>query len=461
MNERLLFEASQNYFQSLATRPTDTRKQKLKSLKKSIKKHEKDLYAALEKDLGKNKVEAYATEIGYILNSISYYRKNLKKWSKKRAIDTPFFLFPAKSFMMKEPLGTVLIIGPFNYPFQLVMEPLIGAIAAGNTAIIKPSELTPHVAEVIQLIIEDTFEKEYVSVVQGGKEQIEALLSLPFDHIFFTGSTKVGQIVYEAAAKHLTPVTLELGGKSPTIIDKSANLKVASERICFGKFMNVGQTCVAPDYVLIEESVKEAFLMAMKTTLTDFYGKRPYESQDLGRIVNDKHFQRLSHLLEVHKENIVIGGYQDAEQRLIEPTVLDDIKVDDFIMQEEIFGPILPIITYQSLDNTMDWLKTLPKPLALYVFSEDENVSNRILETLSFGSGAVNDTMLQLANANLPFGGVGASGIGRYHGKYTFDTFSHEKPYIFKTTKLETGLLFPPYKNKLNTVKQLFSKKKK
>ena len=460
MNERLLFEASQNYFRTLATRPIDTRKQKLKSLKKSIKKHEKDLYTALKKDLGKNKVEAYATEIGYILNSISYYRKNLKKWSKKRAIDTPFFLFPAKSFMMKEPLGTVLIIGPFNYPFQLVMEPLIGAIAAGNTAIIKPSELTPHVAEVIQLIIEDTFEKEYVSVVQGGKEQIEALLSLPFDHIFFTGSTKVGQIVYEAAAKHLTPVTLELGGKSPTIIDKSANLKVASERICFGKFMNVGQTCVAPDYVLIEESVKEAFLLAIKTTLTEFYGKRPYESQDLGRIVNDKHFQRLSHLLEVHKENIVIGGYQDAEHRLIEPTVLDDIEADDFIMQEEIFGPILPIITYQSLDNTMDWLKTLPKPLALYVFSEDENVSNRILETLSFGSGAVNDTMLQLANANLPFGGVGASGIGRYHGKYTFDTFSHEKPYIFKTTKLETGLLFPPYKDKLKTVKHLFSKKK-
>ena len=256
-------------------------------------------------------------------------------------------------------------------------------------------------------------------------------------------------------------MTLELGGKSPTIIDKSANLKVASERICFGKFMNGGQTCVATDYVLIEESVKEAFLMAMKTTLTDFYGKRPYESQDLGRIVNDKHFQRLSHLLEVHKENIVIGGYQDAEQRLVEPTVLDDIKTDDFIMQEEIFGPILPIITYQSLDNTIDWLKTLPKPLALYVFSEDENVSNRILETLSFGSGAVNDTMLHLANTNLPFGGVGASGIGRYHGKYTFDTFSHEKPYIFKTTKLETGILFPPYKDKLNTVKHLFSKKKK
>ena len=460
MNERLLFDASQKYFHSLATRPLATRKQKLKSLKKSIKKYEKNLYIALEKDLGKHKVEAYATEIGYILNSINHYQKNLKKWSKIRAVDTPFFLFPAKSFIMKEPLGTVLIIGPFNYPFQLVMEPLIGAIAAGNTAIVKPSELTPNVAQVIQLIIEDTFENEYVSVVQGGKKQIEALLALPFDHIFFTGSTKVGQMIYESAAKHLIPVTLELGGKSPTIIDKSANLKVASERICFGKFMNVGQTCVAPDYVLVDESVKDAFLQAMQMTIKEFYGERPYESQDLGRIVNDTHFQRLAHLLEVHKENIVIGGYQHAEQRLIEPTVLDHIQTHDLIMQEEIFGPILPIVTYQSLDATIDWLKTLPKPLALYVFSEDENISNRILETLSFGSGAVNDTMLQLANAKLPFGGIGASGIGKYHGKYTFDTFSHEKPYIFKTTKLDTGILFPPYKGKLNTVKLLFSKKK-
>ncbi|UEX90774.1 aldehyde dehydrogenase [Staphylococcus ratti] len=460
LDYRLLFEASQNYFDTLETRSIATRKQKLKTLKKSIKKHEKALFEALKEDLGKNYVEAFGTEIGYTINVINHYRKNLKKWTKKRAVETPFFLFPAKSFIVKEPLGTVLIIGPFNYPFQLVMEPLIGAIAAGNTAIVKPSELTPNVSNVIATIIEETFESDYVSVVQGGKACLQSLLQLPFNHIFFTGSTKVGQIVYESAAKHLTPVTLELGGKSPTIIDKTANLKVASERICFGKFMNLGQTCVAPDYVLIDAAIKEDFVRAMKTTIKEFYGDKPAESEDLGRIVSQQHFERLSRLLDVHQSNIVIGGYQDAQTKLIEPTVLDDIHPDDFIMQEEIFGPILPILTYETLDEALAWLNTLPKPLALYVFTEDENISNRVIEMLSFGSGAINDTLLQLANPKLPFGGVGASGIGRYHGKYTFDTFSHEKPYIFKTTKLETGILFPPYKGKLNAVKQFFTKSK-
>lgn len=456
----MLFDASESYFKSQATKPLAFRKQKLKALKKNIKLHEKALYQALKEDLGKHSVEAFATEIGYILNSINHYRKDLKKWARKRAVETPFFLFPAKSFLMKEPLGTVLIIGPFNYPFQLVMEPLIGAIAAGNTAIVKPSELTPNVSKVIQSIIEATFEETHVSVIQGGKDTIQSLLALPFDHIFFTGSTKVGQIVYEAASKHLTPVTLELGGKSPTIIDKTANLKVASERICFGKFLNLGQTCVAPDYVLIDESIKDDFIDAMRTTLKEFYGTNPQKSHDLGRIVNDQHFHRLSTLLETHKDQIVIGGAKDQSSRFIEPTILDNIHPSDDIMQEEIFGPLLPIVTYQSFDTALSWLQSRPKPLALYVFTEDENFSTLVLDTLSFGSGAVNDTLLQLANPKLPFGGVGASGIGRYHGKYTFDTFTHEKPYIFKTTKLETGILFPPYKGKLNMIKQLFTKNK-
>lgn len=456
----MLFDASETYFKSQATKPLAFRKQKLKALKKNIKFHEKALYQALKEDLGKHSVEAFATEIGYILNSINHYRKDLKKWARKRAVETPFFLFPAKSFLMKEPLGTVLIIGPFNYPFQLVMEPLIGAIAAGNTAFVKPSELTPNVSKVIQSIIEATFEETHVSVIQGGKDTIQSLLALPFDHIFFTGSTKVGQIVYEAASKHLTPVTLELGGKSPTIIDKTANLKVASERICFGKFLNLGQTCVAPDYVLIDESIKDDFIDAMRTTLKEFYGTNPQKSHDLGRIVNDQHFHRLSTLLETHKDQIVIGGAKDQSSRFIEPTILDNIHPSDDIMQEEIFGPLLPIVTYQSFDTALSWLQSRPKPLALYVFTEDENFSTLVLDTLSFGSGAVNDTLLQLANPKLPFGGVGASGIGRYHGKYTFDTFTHEKPYIFKTTKLETGILFPPYKGKLNMIKQLFTKNK-
>ncbi|WP_375162294.1 aldehyde dehydrogenase [Staphylococcus hyicus] len=460
LNYQMLFDASETYFKSQATKPIAFRKQKLKALKKNIKLHEKALYQALKEDLGKHSVEAFATEIGYILNSINHYRKDLKKWARKRAVETPFFLFPAKSFLMKEPLGTVLIIGPFNYPFQLVMEPLIGAIAAGNTAIVKPSELTPNVSKVIQSITEATFEETHVSVIQGGKDTIQSLLDLPFDHIFFTGSTKVGQIVYEAASKHLTPVTLELGGKSPTIIDKTANLKVASERICFGKFLNLGQTCVAPDYVLIDESIKDDFIDAMRTTLKEFYGTNPQKSHDLGRIVNDQHFHRLSTLLETHKDQIVIGGAKDQSSRFIEPTILDNIHPSDDIMQEEIFGPLLPIVTYQSFDTALSWLQSRPKPLALYVFTEDENFSTLVLDTLSFGSGAVNDTLLQLANPKLPFGGVGASGIGRYHGKYTFDTFTHEKPYIFKTTKLETGILFPPYKGKLNMIKQLFTKNK-
>ncbi len=460
LNYQMLFDASQTYFKSQATKPLAFRKQKLKSLKKNIKSHEKALYQALKDDLGKHAVEAFATEIGYTLNSINHYRKNLKKWARKRAIETPFYLFPAKSFLMKEPLGTVLIIGPFNYPFQLVMEPLIGAVAAGNTVMVKPSELTPNVSRVIQSIIEATFEETHVTVVQGGKDTLQSLLTLPFDHIFFTGSTKVGQIVYEAASKHLTPVTLELGGKSPTIVDKTANLKVASERICFGKFMNLGQTCVAPDYVLIDETVKDEFIDAMRTTLKEFYGKHPEKSQDLGRIVNHNHFERLSSLLTEHENNIVIGGTKDVASRFIEPTVLDNIHPSDKIMQNEIFGPILPIVTYQSFNEALAWLQTLPKPLALYVFTEDENTSNLVLDTLSFGSGAVNDTLLQLANPKLPFGGVGASGMGRYHGKYTFDTFTHEKPYIFKTTKLETGILFPPYKGKFNMIKQFFNKNK-
>ncbi len=452
------FDATKDYFRSGITVPLKYRKKALKQLSKQIKLHEDAILEALKKDLGKNEVEAYATEVGYTLNSIKHTRKSLNKWAKKQSVDTPLFLFPTKSFVISEPLGTVFIIGPFNYPFQLVFEPLIGAIAAGNTAIVKPSELTPHVAEVVETIIAKSFEPEYVSVVQGGADAIQALLQLPFDHIFFTGSAKVGQIVYEAAAKQLIPVTLELGGKSPTIIDKSANLKVASERICFGKFINAGQTCVAPDYVLIDETVKADFIKALTTTIREFYGRAPRESEDFGRIVNGRHFNRLAQLIQTHEAKIILGGETDATDRYIAPTLIDNVVSSDAIMAEEIFGPILPIMTYQNLDEAIQYIQSKPKPLSLYLFSEDENTTNRILTELSFGGGAINDTLLQLANPNLPFGGVGASGIGRYHGRYSFETFSHQKPYIFKTTKLETGLLFPPYKGKLGYVKKLFKK---
>ena len=449
------FNNSKAFFNTHKTKNLKFRKQ-LKLLSKNIKNHENELLDALYKDLGKSKVEAYATEIGMLLKSIKLMRKELKNWSKTKQTDTPLYLFPTKSYIKKEPYGTVLIIGPFNYPVQLVFEPLIGAIAAGNTAIVKPSELTPHVAIVIKDIIEDTFDEAYVSVVEGGIEETQTLLSLPFDYIFFTGSEKVGKIVYEAAARKLIPVTLELGGKSPVIVDDTANIKVASERISFGKFTNAGQTCVAPDYILVQRKVKNDLIKALKKTITEFYGENIEKSPDFGRIVNQKHFNRLNDLIQIHKDNVVFGGNSSKEDLYIEPTLLDNITNDNKIMKEEIFGPILPIITYDNFDEVLEIIQSKSKPLSLYLFSEDENMTHRVVEELSFGGGAINDTLMHLANPNLPFGGVGSSGIGQYHGKYSFDTFSHMKSYTFKSTRLESSLFFPPYKGKFKYIKTFF-----
>ncbi|MCK6114280.1 aldehyde dehydrogenase [Staphylococcus epidermidis] len=450
------FNNSKAFFNTHKTKNLKFRKQQLKLLSKNIKNHENELLDALYKDLGKSKVEAYATEIGMLLKSIKLMRKELKNWSKTKQTDTPLYLFPTKSYIKKEPYGTVLIIGPFNYPVQLVSEPLIGAIAAGNTAIVKPSELTPHVAIVIKDIIEDTFDEAYVSVVEGGIEETQTLLSLPFDYMFFTGSEKVGKIVYEAAARKLIPVTLELGGKSPVIVDDTANIKVASERISFGKFTNAGQTCVAPDYILVQRKVKNDLIKALKKTITEFYGENIEKSPDFGRIVNQKHFNRLNDLIQIHKDNVVFGGNSSKEDLYIEPTLLDNITNDNKIMKEEIFGPILPIITYDNFDEVLEIIQSKSKPLSLYLFSEDENMTHRVVEELSFGGGAINDTLMHLANPNLPFGGVGSSGIGQYHGKYSFDTFSHMKSYTFKSTRLESSLFFPPYKGKFKYIKTFF-----
>lgn len=450
------FNNSKAFFNTHKTKNLKFRKQQLKLLSKNIKNHENELLDALYKDLGKSKVEAYATEIGMLLKSIKLMRKELKNWPKTKQTDTPLYLFPTKSYIKKEPYGTVLIIGPFNYPVQLVFEPLIGAIAAGNTAIVKPSELTPHVAIVIKDIIEDTFDEAYVSVVEGGIEETQTLLSLPFDYMFFTGSEKVGKIVYEAAARKLIPVTLELGGKSPVIVDDTANIKVASERISFGKFTNAGQTCVAPDYILVQRKVKNDLIKALKKTITEFYGENIEKSPDFGRIVNQKHFNRLNDLIQIHKDNVVFGGNSSKEDLYIEPTLLDNITNDNKIMKEEIFGPILPIITYDNFDEVLEIIQSKSKPLSLYLFSEDENMTHRVVEELSFGGGAINDTLMHLANPNLPFGGVGSSGIGQYHGKYSFDTFSHMKSYTFKSTRLESSLFFPPYKGKFKYIKTFF-----
>ena len=452
------FHNSKQYFNTHETKSLKFRKKQLKQLSKSIKNYENYLLEAFQKDLGKNKVEAYATEIGFTLKNIKSARKELKNWAKTKQVNTPLFMFPTKSYIMKEPYGTVLIIGPFNYPFQLLIEPLIGAIAAGNTIILKPSEFTPNVSDVIQQIISDAFDPEYINIIQGNADTTQSLLHLPFDYIFFTGSEQVGRIVYSAASKNLTPVTLELGGKSPAIIDESANIKVASERICFGKFTNAGQTCVAPDYLLVNRKVKDELISALKKTITEFYGTNIQDSPDFGRIVNKKHYHRLNELLNIHHPEITFGGQTDIDENFIAPTILDGTTFDSKIMENEIFGPILPIIAYDDFDEAIDLIRTKPKPLSLYLFSEDENSSERILNELSFGGGAINDTLMHLANPNLPFGGVGASGIGKYHGKYSFDTFSHDKSYIFKSTRLESSLLFPPYKGKFKYIKAFFNK---
>ncbi|ENJ34549.1 aldehyde dehydrogenase [Staphylococcus aureus M0239] len=450
------FYDSKAFFNTQQTKDISFRKEQLKKLSKAIKSYESDILEALYTDLGKNKVEAYATEIGITLKSIKNARKELKNWTKTKNVDTPLYLFPTKSYIKKEPYGTVLIIAPFNYPFQLVFEPLIGAIAAGNTAIIKPSELTPNVARVIKRLINETFDANYIEVIEEGIEETQTLIHLPFDYVFFTGSENVGKIVYQAASENLVPVTLELGGKSPVIVDETANIKVASERICFGKFTNAGQTCVAPDYILVHESVKDDLITALSKTLREFYGQNIQQSPDYGRIVNLKHYHRLTSLLNSAQMNIVFGGHSDEDERYIEPTLLDHVTNDSAIMQEEIFGPILPILTYQSLDEAIAFIHQRPKPLSLYLFSEDENATQRVINELSFGGGAINDTLMHLANPKLPFGGVGASGMGRYHGKYSFDTFTHEKSYIFKSTRLESGVHLPPYKGKFKYIKAFF-----
>lgn len=445
-----------DFFQTQSTKDIKFRKKYLKALKKSIKKHEPDILDALKSDLGKNKVEAYATEVGFVMKELSYIIKELKNWAKTKSVTTPMMQFPAKSFIKYEPYGTVLIIGPFNYPFQLVMSPLIGALAAGNCAVVKPSEMTPQTSMVVQEILEEVFPPDYVKVIQGEKEVTSQLLDERFDYIFFTGSTKVGQIVYEKASKHLTPVTLELGGKSPVIIDDTSNLKVAAERIAFGKFMNAGQTCVAPDYILIDNEIKVKFVEALQATIQEFYGAQIEQSEDFGRIVNDNHFNRLVNIIEDSRQQVIYGGESNADELFVAPTIILDPKLSDSVMQQEIFGPILPIIGYDTFNEVYDIVEQYEKPLALYLFTEDSDQITAVFNRLSFGGGCVNDTILHLANPNLPFGGVGHSGIGSYHGKYSFELFSHEKSYITKSTKLESGLLFPPYKGKFKYVKQLF-----
>ena len=439
------------FFQSGATRPYALRRKQLLKLKTMLETNEHKIMDALQADLHKSDFEAYTTEIGILIQSLNHALRNLKTWMKDDTVKRPLFLRFTKATIKKDPKGTVLIIGPYNYPVQLLLEPLIGALAAGNTAILKPSEFTENTEKVLKELITQTFDANIVSVITGGVEETQKLLEYPFDHIFFTGSARVGKLVYKKAAEHLTPVTLELGGKSPCIIDKSANLDIAAKRIVFGKFINAGQTCIAPDYLLVDETVKNDLLTKLINTLKQFY---PDPKKTLSRIVNRKHFNRITNLIE--KDKIVHGGDHDIETLYIEPTILDGVTFDDAIMQEEIFGPLLPIIQYDDIDQVLDTLKTKPRPLALYVFAEDNDASENILNSLNFGNGAVNDTILQVANPNLPFGGTGMSGFGHYHGKASFDTFTHLKSLIDKSTSIDPPITYPPYsKRKMALIRRL------
>lgn len=452
--ENMIAQQRQFYF-SRATKDVNFRKEQLLKLKGTILRYEKEVMDALYLDLRKSEFEAYATELGIVLDSISYMVKHIDEWMKPEQVKTPIHLQMGKSFIVREPYGVTLIIGPFNYPFQLVMEPLIGAIVGGNTAIVKPSETSVHTASVVKKIIEETFDSSFVRIVEGEKEEVTALIHASFDYIFFTGSVAVGKVIARAAAERLTPIALELGGKSPAIIDQTANLEVAAKRLAWGKFTNTGQTCVAPDYILVHKDVYEEFTKLLKATIRSYYGRNALKSPDYGRIVNVRQFDRLQKILVEERDSITYGGRTDRDDLYIEPTVIEHVNWSSPSMQDELFGPILPVMMYEDLRIAIHQIRQLPKPLAAYFFSEHEKAIHYFLEELPFGGGCINDTITHVGNMHLPFGGVGPSGVKAYHGKASFENFTHAKSILKKSSKLETNILFPPYKKKVKLVRTI------
>ena len=442
-----LYQQQKDFFRSGKTRDIDFRITTLKKLKDMINAHEKDILAAVYADLRKDEIDAYATELTGGYNEIKAAINNVRDWAARKKVATPLFMMPSKSYIYKEPYGVTLIIAPWNYPFQLLMMPLIGAIAAGNTAILKPSELSSHTAALLEKIINTSFPKEYLCVVQGAAPETQALLDLPVDYIFFTGSVPVGKVVMAAAARNLTPLTLELGGKSPAIVHESANLKTAASRISWGKFLNAGQTCIAPDYVLVHESVKDAFLDELIKIILKFYGEDASLHPRYCRIINDRHFQRLSALIDPKK--MIYGGKVNPADRYIEPTLLYPADWNDPVMQDEIFGPVLPVIPYSDLDDAIDKINDRPKPLALYMFVNNKVIRRKIIRETSFGGGAVNNTIMHIVSHFLPFGGVGPSGLGQYHGKYSFDAFSHTKSVLRSYNLADPVDFAAPHKGKM------------
>lgn len=447
MNIDEILESQRKYFRSGATLPVKFRIEMLKKLYNTVKKYETEIGLALTKDLGKSEFEGFMCETGLVLTEISYMIRHTRKFASEHRVHTPLAQFASRSYKKPSPYGNVLIMSPWNYPFLLTIDPLADAIAAGNTAIVKPSAYSPATSAIIAKIVGECFPPEYVAVVTGGREENAALLEKKFDFVFFTGSQNVGKEVLRHTAETLTPAVLELGGKSPCIVDSTAKLKLAAKRIVFGKYLNCGQTCVAPDYILCHRSVKDQFVKEVCEQIKKQYGEQPLDNSDYGKIINEKHFERLCGLID--QDKTVLGGVANKDTLQIAPTVMDDVTWEDAVMQEEIFGPIMPILTFESFDEVYALLADKPKPLALYIFSEDKRTIKEVTERCSYGGGCVNDTIIHLATSEMSFGGVGESGMGGYHGKDGFDAFSHTKSIVDKKTWMDLPMRYQPYKRGL------------
>lgn len=442
-----LLNAQREFFDSGKTLDISFRKNSLHKLYSCIKKYEGEIAHAIKLDLGKSLDESFMCEIGLTLSEISYMKKHINKLSKPKRVATPLSQFSSRSYVLTLPYGNVLIMSPWNYPFLLTLEPLVDAIAAGNTALVKPSAYSKNTGIIIKKIIEECFDENYVAVILGGREENSALLNEKFDLIFFTGSKNVGREVLMHASKHLTPSVLELGGKSPCIITNDANIKLAARRVVFGKYLNCGQTCVAPDYILCHKDVKEDFISCVKSEIEKQYNNA-LESDTYGKIINEKHFSRLLSLID--KEKVVYGGDYDKDKLKIAPTVMDNVTFDDKVMGEEIFGPIMPIIEYEKLSDVINIINSNEKPLALYIFTSDKKTADEVLSRVRFGGGCVNDVVIHLATSNMGFGGVGESGMGAYHGEVGFNAFSHKKSIVDKATFIDLPMRYSPYNGKLN-----------
>lgn len=456
MQFETLMKKQREFLETGETLEISFRIRALESLERMLHAYEDRIYAALREDLGKSREEAYMCELGLSLSELRYMKKHVRSFGRNRSVKTPFSQFHAKSFIIQEPYGVVLIMSPWNYPLLLTLEPLIGAIAAGNCCVVKPSAYAPATSRLLFQMLAETFEENYVAVVEGGREENAKLLEQPFDYIFFTGGVKTGKLVMEKASAHLTPVTLELGGKSPCIIDHTANIQLTARRLVFGKYLNCGQTCVAPDYVLAERSIKEELLDCIQKEIIKQYGEYPLRNPAYGKMVNQKHFQRVMGLID--RKKLVYGGEYDEGALQIAPTVLADVTEEDAVMQEEIFGPVLPILTVDSMNDAFAFIKSRPKPLALYLFTGSRKTEEQFLKKLSFGGGCVNDTVIHLATSKMGFGGVGESGMGSYHGRKSFETFSHEKSIVRKYGWLDLPMRYQPYSRIKHRLVKMFVK---